>query len=362
MIDTVKFKIPYTEQLAKDIYKVGVNVNLSFDSANDRQSRYQYFRGYKKLGSYDRNVNLFINTHQETIFLELSLPKFVFGHNVFMLYPQEVEMVVYRLWAELNRTYKTKFPTPEKWELYRLDLCYSWKLSSQSDAQAVLNRIKTFKFPYKRKETYRTGVFHKGGRLHSVKFYLKQPEFMKHDFKALKENPRTIEKAYNFSSWSEGVLRFEVTLKRRYLLREFPSYERTYHTATRYGKMSSILGEFLSSAMSLGSVEFMSIEDARERLDSFYSKRTANHLMQYWLLLQRYDNAELENILGLDRSSIYRRNKKLDDANMGLLQSGGNKELKLNIPSEYSTNPPLLSPDGRGSVVGGTADTNPSGI
>lgn len=352
MIDTVKFKIPYSEDLVKDIYKVGVNVNLSFDSTNKKNPRYQYFRGYKRLGSYDRNVNLFINTHQETIFLELSLPKFVFGHNVFMLYPQEVEMVIYRLWAELNRTYNTKFPTPETWELYRLDLCYSWKLSSQSDAQAVLNRIKTFKFPYKRKETYRTGVFHKGGRLHSVKFYLKQPEFMKHDFKALKENSKTIEKAYSFADWSGGVLRFEVTLKRRFIVREFTRYERKYHIATQCDTIFSILGKFLSSAMSLGSVEFMSLEDARTRLDSFYTKRTANHLMQYWLLLQTYDNSELENILGLDRSSIYRRNKKLDDANMGLLQSGGNKDIKLSIPSEYSTNPPLLSPDGRFSVIG----------
>jgi len=265
----------------------------------------------------------------------------------------------------LCRVYKADFPPPKKWKLIRLDICYNWKFPSREMAEKVLETIKNFSFPYKKeKKKYKTSVMFLGGRNHSIKFYLKEPEYYKHDFKILKNNPRTLELAYSQLSNASGILRFEATLWSKFLHDKFPNYKQTYHIATQYDKISYLLGEFVRVTTQSLDKNFMNIHRAKEILMSLYEKRKALDLLKFWVHLNILDSDLFDLFYDLDRSNIYRKKRDIKSAGLGMYISDDSfQELfDLSIPSPIVSNPPLLSPEAEARASGGEMPSSNTGI
>jgi len=346
MIDTIGFTIPYSTELVNQIFKSGSNVTYNIDSRN-REINYKYMRSDDSFGSFSRSINLFIS--EKKIKLEFSVPKYIFGHNVYMVYPDEVEMVLYQLWGDLCKVYKAQFPTPDKWKLIRLDICYNWKLPSQEFAQESIDIIKKFSFPKKRnKKVYPTSVMWLGGRNHSIKFYLKQPEYYKHDFKVLKGNPYTIDLAYDLMNVSGGVLRFEATLWSRFLDSKFPQLKGSYHIAKQYDIIVTLLGEFVSSCVNSLDTNFMSLDQARKILVDEYGTVKARNFLRFLQDLTTMEK-ELFDFYYSDyhRTTIYRMKRDLKNIGLGsyfeFKDDDYRKYLDFSVPSDICTNFPLLS-------------------
>jgi len=212
MVDTLKFKIPLSPITYELIKSHSIEVT-KFDNNRDLEI-FRITTSELNIGSYDRKITIFISD-PGYCFLEFSLPKFILGHNVFLLYPEEI-IESLELLRNLLVNKFGDFTDLKKWIVYRIDLCYAWKFESQKEAVKMLNLLQKFNFPRKIKFLWGDESVMWKGDSYSVKFYLKQPEFYKHDFKILRDMGN-IELAYRMFNWSEGVLRFEISLRKRFL-------------------------------------------------------------------------------------------------------------------------------------------------
>jgi II/X family phage/plasmid replication protein len=208
MIDTVKFKVTINDNLKNLI----INKSISTKRINNNNNQTLFnFSNLQFEGSFSHKINLFLNNND--IFIELSLPKLAYGHNVYLLYPQDIKIYVIKLYKRIIEIFPN-FPDYNNWELYRLDLCYCWKFESIDELNTMIDVVQSFNYPKKKKYLYANSVMFVGNS-YSVKFYNKYDEFFKHDFKFLSSN--NIDLAYQTLFISENVLRFEVTLRHKWL-------------------------------------------------------------------------------------------------------------------------------------------------
>lgn len=150
--------------------------------------------------------------------LEFSVPKYWYGHNIHLLY--RFVRALDNLKAALEQLFglkgRTKIANPLTWHLYRVDLCYAWRLPSQVAAQEYLDSLKHLHYPRKRPIIYPTSIVFQGAT-YTLKFYLKYPEFRTHDMKELVKAKAALEWINHLEGLAEGVLRCEATLRRQYL-------------------------------------------------------------------------------------------------------------------------------------------------
>lgn len=149
--------------------------------------------------------------------LELSLPKFWYKHNIHLLY--DFNKALNCLKKLLEKRLHCRFPNTVNWQVWRLDVCYSWRLPSQQLAQQLLDSLKRIKYPRKIPIIFETTIIFTGAT-YTFKFYLKHPEFRKNDMKALIKDKVPLELVNEFESKALGVIRCEATLRRKYLTRE----------------------------------------------------------------------------------------------------------------------------------------------
>ncbi len=173
-IDDVKDINNMDSDLIVRLYEKGIDITfLDFFKINN-------------LGSWNRDINVFLDCLNKCVFIEFSLNKMIFGHNLY-----NYENSVYHLFmflSELYNRFNVEFNYAEfsKIELYRLDLSYNYKFNE--DVISVLQSIFKKVQRYKRKKVH----FYEGslmfvGSWYSLKFYNKHEEFKKHDYKELKQ-------------------------------------------------------------------------------------------------------------------------------------------------------------------------------
>jgi hypothetical protein len=150
--------------------------------------------------------------------IEFSLPKYWYGHNVHLLYNfmRALEAIKEGLEALFQLKTRAKLPEPHQWNLYRLDVCYAWRFPNEHTAGQYLDSLKHLTYPGRKPDIFPTGILFKG-TTYSLKFYLKHPEFKLHDRKELLKSKAAIEWIDHLEAISEGVLRVEATLRRKYL-------------------------------------------------------------------------------------------------------------------------------------------------
>lgn len=329
MIDTVKFKIPVNSFFLKFILKKSVeSIKLNH---KDEQIEARFWNVPVNLGSYERGVNIFVNSEStDFIYIELSLPKYLYGHNIFLLYQSQILGVVKSFYSDLI-SYFGVFPNYKTWEVQRLDLCFAWKFRNDEECTQILNLLNTFDYPRKKSHKRATSLMYYGSS-YSVKWYMKNPEFYNHDFKEIRKTDLNL--GYNLLSIASGVLRFEVTLRKS-------AYDRYFDNAKLHeipsGLLESVLKSFLSRSMQFSANELNTPFEVLEKLKSKYSPSKAFNLYTYFMTVNSDtpDNIKILKLL-MSRSQIYRNNIALKKAGVYLLKPLADIS-SISIPSEYAT-------------------------
>ena len=240
MLDTIKIGIPLTEKQHSRV------IAVAFES--DREQWVLYFpktpelRFRKVTGLAEAHQNSF---HREIrwdvtydyrpstykadgswldgtcLIVELSLPKLRYGHNVHLLYDftEELKKLKQLLEKRFNLQGKGRLLDVMQWQVWRADVCYAWRMPDQQIAQLVLDSLKHLHYPRKKPTIYPTAIVF-AGSTYTVKFYLKLPEFKAHDLKALIKGGASYEWINSIEEKATGVLRYEATLRRKYLSRQ----------------------------------------------------------------------------------------------------------------------------------------------
>jgi Phage replication protein CRI len=226
MIDTLKFGIPLTQSQLTKLQKFLAGDDrwqwVQFQNSTG-EIRFTRCRGLVHIEQHSYHREIFWDIphsyipDQTFLTLELSLPKFWYGHNIHLLYDFVGALKILKKLLETQL--HCRFPDVMTWQVWRADICYAWRCPSQNVAQQLLNSLKRLHFPYKKPIIYHDTILF-AGATYSVKFYLKYNEFLKNDRKALLKDNASLEWINHLEQKALGVLRYEVTLRRKFLKRD----------------------------------------------------------------------------------------------------------------------------------------------
>mgnify|MGYP001492311452 CR=1 FL=1 len=217
MFDTIKFNIPYSDDLFDDFRKGG-NILKSSDSVGFTQE----FKVYEaiEIPPYQRTVQLYsreIPFGKRGLYLEFSIPKLLHGTNVYLANIFELETLFEKIYQIIKSKYKL-FPPTKLWTVQRLDICYFWKFTSPEIAQRHLDFIKFIEYPRKNRHFYKTTAMF-SGRNFTLRFYIKKPEYLMSDYKVLKYDFE--DEAQKGLDYCQNMIRFEVEIRKPELFRIF---------------------------------------------------------------------------------------------------------------------------------------------
>jgi len=256
-----------------------------------------------------------------SIICEFSLPKAVYGNNVglrpwwqsdLMKVAGCIERYLVSSIDPSNEQSSPLFPELGEWGVMRLDLAWAWRFESQKKAHAALDCLKNFRFRWRQPVFYPTGIFYPS-RTSACKFYLKHEEFLKHDLKGLSECEQVSQNAVeSVRRQSEGILRFEVTLRGR-KLKELGVRLVSDLDAVDLGE---ILKLFLSRCTWMDGI-YLSEADIADKLSSVYSKAKTARLLDFCRVLSVEGESFAIRRYGSD---AYYRNKR--DLRSVLSESG----------------------------------------
>lgn len=227
MLDTIKVAIPLTKGQHKRIHQLATGDDSWVWALMHQQSGETVVRKFRGLAqtdgeSYHREIRFDYPprwSEDAQLWVEFSLPKFWYGHNIILLYDWANALRHFRaLLVEQFHLKRLKLAPVESWEVWRADCCYAYKFPSQQLAQLYLDSLKRMRFPRKQPAIHPHSIFW-GGGTYAFKVYLKFPEFQAHDRKELckrEVNPTWID---HLDELASGVFRVEASLRRKYLMR-----------------------------------------------------------------------------------------------------------------------------------------------
>jgi len=228
MLDTLKVGIPLTQSQHKRIIQATAKLNRwQWVMMNQATGELQ-FRRVSGLASADQN-----SYHRELRFdieqtytpdcsltVEFSVPKFWYGHNIHLLYDFTTALKHFKrlLEEQFGMQGRGRLPDPLTWRVMRADCCYAWRFPSQEMCHRFLESLKRLHFPRKVPVIYKDAIVFQGNT-YTIKIYEKLPEFKKHDLKDMLKRQTPLEFVNHCEAIADGVLRFEATLRYRYLKR-----------------------------------------------------------------------------------------------------------------------------------------------
>lgn len=342
MLDTIRLKIPIDENDAERIVKKSIEFSKE-DHLNDL-TLLRAFMTPMKLGSYDRHINIYISeANPNFAYLEFSLPKFKMGHNIFLFYPTDLEDTINEIYQYIRGFFNGRFPHWKTWEVVRLDICYAWKFKDESIAELILNSIKKFKYPRQQVFLYENSIMYKGVS-YTSKWYLKNDEFYKHDFPKLLVEGKT-EYAYTIENASRGVLRFEITLKKRgveyYFLQKKKSAVFIEDLKTEI--IMKLLQTFFKKYFNGFIPNYMRTQEVAEKLIKLFGRQKAKNIFQYYEAITSTDPQNYSNFKKFVPSPVTIRYYKRELIRAGVGVSSDElklleaQDLDFNIPSKYAT-------------------------
>jgi hypothetical protein len=229
MIDSIKVGIPLTRPQHKrltDEATKGDRWQWVLYNQGSGEMRLRRISGLAAAdqNSYHRELRWDVPSEwnsEAMLTLEFSIPKFWYGHNVHLLY--DWVKPLYRLKELIEQQFgmrgRGKLPDPHTWALLRADVCYAWRFPSQQLCHQFLCSLKRLHFPRKKPVIYDSSIVF-AGTSYTVKIYEKLPEFKAHDLKEMVKAGVSLEFIEHCELIACGVLRFEATLRRRYLRKQ----------------------------------------------------------------------------------------------------------------------------------------------
>jgi hypothetical protein len=258
--------------------------------------------------SYDRNVNvlLYPNKSPNHIFLEMSLPKMLFKTNIISpTRTQYIDMVEKLRCALVGKL--GELPETKNWIVQRIDIAVQWLYKDIFTAKSVLGVLKQFGDTNFDTTTYKH---------YTTKFYLKQPEYLKHDYKWLKSVDQGF--ADSLAELSSGILRFEVSLKGKSVYTSFYSWSWDNIINADDILFKSLLVKRLFGFYNYLEPVMMTQEEAFEILAEKYNREMAIKLVGY-IRIRDGNNPDKKKTLSVfDRQTRYRWNKLLREAKIGV--------------------------------------------
>ncbi len=227
MLDTIKVSIPLTKGQHRRIHKIATRSDTWTWALLNQATGEPLARKFKGLAqtdgeSYHREIRFDYPpkwSDDAKLWLEFSVPKFWYGHNIILLYDWPKALRHFRaLLVNQFGLKRMQFPEVETWEVHRADACYAYRLPNQQLAQAYIDSLKRLRFPRKQPAIHPHSIFFGGGTF-AFKVYLKFPEFMAHDRKELIQQKASGDWIEHLERLSQGVLRVEASMRRKYLTR-----------------------------------------------------------------------------------------------------------------------------------------------
>lgn len=227
MLDTIKVAVPLTQAQHRRLHRIAAQTDTwtwALLNQVTGETAARRFRGIAQTDgeSYHREIRFDYPPQWEPtakLWLEFSVPKFWYGHNIILLYDWPQALRHFReLLVQQFKLKRLKFPEIEAWEVYRADACYAYALPSQHAAQLYLDSLKRLRFPRKAPTIHPHSIFFGGGTF-AFKIYLKKPEFLAHDRQELIKHRASSDWVEYLERLSDGVLRIEASMRRRYLVR-----------------------------------------------------------------------------------------------------------------------------------------------
>jgi len=337
MIDTVRFKAPISRTELIELKKHSVESRKT--DRRENRILFRYFNSQVKINSYSKEINIFFDEfHPDSIFFELSLPKFYYGTNLFLLEPHQFQEACFALYNILITKFRA-FPHYNRWIIQRLDLCYAWKLDNEIQAEELLRILKCYKFPRLKNHPYDDSIYSTSENT-TVKIYLKHREYKKHDFRHLIKNGFDFF-AYEVYNQSKGVIRFEVEMRKNTLTRKFNNPNLKIRDINT-NNITSLLASYFNKLMKNKSTELEDSLTVYHKLEKLYPNRSrALQLFQFYKMYHSTDPQDREIISKYNRSTIYRNIISIKKANVGILAdiSSISKDFEFTIPSSYAIKP-----------------------
>lgn len=333
MIDTVKFKIGVTDSIKDSIRWYG----QEFESA-DRFYGFKTSYGIRDsilIAPYDTPITLFSSYEPDYFYLEGSLPKVLNGENVRLLYPTQLKEVLERIYQSLLKRYGAFMPI-KTWEIQKLDMCYAWKYQEGNEAKKI-DYLKRLDYLRKSKHIYKSSVMYVG-RVFTLKFYLKEPEFLRKDYKKLLINHSVL--AEQTKLLSKGVLRFEVELRKAQLNQLFGQRKLFYTDFLEDKIFFQTLNKYLDVLLKGTNSLMLDNYVLLERLESIYTKYKSKKLFPFAVFNSMADPIGKYYI---DRfyspSTIKRYSLDLHEVRTGIsMKSKSYSGYDLAIPSDFVVN------------------------
>jgi hypothetical protein len=348
MIDSIGIEIPVTIEAAQS-----VGAKLGFRRCTDRMedgellpvwerqdvefwpsSERKLLGNVKLTGSHHLDFEALVN------FPSFSVPKFVYGHNVAMLYKlQEALEVFCRVFIRHFGLDAASVAPVSSWGVSRLDLCYNFRIGEEN-ASRMIRYLKRVELARKETLTYPNTVLWKGCEA-SSKFYGKGPEFLAKDAKEMIAAGRG-DLAQELYAVAKEILRFEVTLRRaalqRALTRRSPLVG---HIDSDF--IAGRLRYYLKKVSMDFRNEIWDIDAALERIavccDGMGARAT--RLAGFYMLYCQVGPERCRTFCS--RSRFFEMRKELRDMNIGLLDFEKDlpedlQALWLDVPSAYAVN------------------------
>jgi len=175
------------------------------------------------------------------LMIEFSVPKVVHGSNVASCSPECITTAVNILYDVFSKHFSS-FPRPEFWRVQRVDICWVWKFKTVNEVKKYIDYTKFLRYPRKNTHIYQTTTMY-SGRSYTLRFYVKQPEYKKTDYKRLLKIDEKL--ALKFLDDSKNVIRFEVEVRKAELDHIFRK-NITYKNLLSYRFFLNALAYYLS--------------------------------------------------------------------------------------------------------------------
>lgn len=284
MLDSIKVGIPLNQRQHKRIGEkvFGEREQWVLYHPKTGELQFRRVRGLVNCDQHSYHRQILFDMRPDYIegetkfVVELSLPKYYYGHNISLLYEYTKALTTLKVSLEDQFGLKrNKLADIAAWEISRLDLCYAWQFPSQDTCHKYLDSLKRLHFPRKNPIIYPESILF-AGATYSVKFYEKLPEFKKHDRKALLKDNANPEYINHLEQRASGVLRYEVTLRRQYL--------------KKHGLLT--VGDLLKPEFQMVFDDHLSFESQEETQLAIVS------ILGYWLVQKHGNSFKLEDLKG----------------------------------------------------------------
>lgn len=326
VINLQDYREKQLRELLDDLNEYGLGIIV--------KDKFQMFRQ----GSWERDITCVIDEFNHQVFFELSLPKFFHGQNVDLLFDWKTKIFDFIVY--LYHSFKLPVPSVEEmrsFPLYRVDPCYYLLFDKHALAKDVVYSFRGWVLHKRKRVHFYDSSMMLVGRSYSLKFYLKLPEFQKHDKRIILKTIGSLIDVSDVEARSsacdyhrlidhcerlaDGMLRIEFTIRKQKL-----EYDGIFTIGDLIDLDIVTYYESLLDRMGV-------LKMGRTEKDEYFAKlKHDKKLIQYCALLDTFGVERIKEIY--DSSVIRKYNKKLREMNIFMQNFNLVKEIDLSVRKE----------------------------